>query len=40
VLALAMPAREAPPDRLAELAAELLRTAHAASTDLGNPAVG
>ena len=37
VLALAMPSREAPPERLTELSAELLRTARAASTDLGCP---
>lgn len=35
VLALSMPSGEAPPQRLAELSAELLRTARAASTDLG-----
>lgn len=38
VLALAMPSREVPAERLPELAAELLGTARAAATDLGNPA--
>jgi DNA-binding IclR family transcriptional regulator len=37
VLALAMPSRQAPEEQLPDLAAELLRTARAASTDLGNP---
>lgn len=40
VLALAMPSREAPEERLPDLAAELLRTARAASTDLGNTDLG
>ncbi|GAA2037410.1 IclR family transcriptional regulator [Catenulispora yoronensis] len=39
VVALAMPSREAPEDQLPVLAAELLNTARAAATDLGNPPV-